>query len=226
MELLFPNEAEQPVEIPGQMTFVPEDEAAPPVRRMKFDAEIHAEAALSDPSRIRILLCDVLARFDGRLPESWLYEVTVGAGHISYFLYEDALGFLLDSGSVVSEPDAAGEPFCYLTERGRLTVRRLRRYVPKLFRDRVMLTALRYVARQKALRDLKIGYEPDGDGCRLCLTCSDQGREMFFLRIAAPDRAAAEMLGERILRNPAGFFGKVLDLAFRNEEEQFDLTDN
>ena len=98
--------------------------------------------------------------------------------------------------------------------------------VPKLFRDRVMLTALRYVARQKALRDLKIGYEPDGDGCRLCLTCSDQGREMFFLRIAAPDRAAAEMLGERILRNPAGFFGKVLDLAFRNEEEQFDLTDN
>ena len=136
------------------------------------------------------------------------------------------VGWLIDSGSAVTETDASGTVQCFLTERGRQTVKRLRQYVPKLFRDQVMLTALRYVTRQKALRDLKIGYESEADGCRLCLTCSDQGREMFFLRIAAPDRAAAEMLGERILRNPAGFFGKVLDLAFRNEEEQFDLTDN
>ncbi|MBQ3940300.1 MAG: DUF4364 family protein [Oscillospiraceae bacterium] len=225
MDLLIPNDGEQTVEIPGQMTFVPEP-AAPPSHKSKFDAEIRSEAALNDPSMIRILLCDVLAKFDGRLPEDWLYEIAVGAGHISYFLYEDALGWLLDSGSVVTEPDTAGQPQCYLTERGRLTVRRLRRYVPKLFRDQVMLTALRYVSRQKALRDLKIRYESDADGWHLCLTCSDQGREMFFLRIAAPDRAAAEMLGERILRNPAGFFGKVIDLAVRNEEEQFDLTDN
>lgn len=226
MELLFPNEAEQTVEIPGQLSFVPDSAAASPAAKSKFDAEIHSEAALSDPPRIRILLCDVLAKFDGKLPEDWLYEITVGAGHISYFLYEDAFGWLLDNGSVVTEPDAEGVSVCYLTERGSLTVRRLRRYVPKLFRDQVMLTALRYVSRQKALRDLQIRYEPGETGCRLCLTCSDQGREMFFLRIAAPDRASAEMLGERILRNPAGFFGKVIDLAVRNEEEQFDLTDN
>ena len=109
---------------------------------------------------------------------------------------------------------------------GKVTAKRLRQYVPKLFRDQVMLTALRYVARQKALRDLQITYEDCDGGCMVCLRCSDQGREMFFLRIRAANRSDAEMLGERILRNPAGFFGKVLDLAFRNEEEQFDLTDN
>lgn len=227
MELLFAAETEQPVEIPGQLTFVPDAPAdAAPARKSKFDAELHPDAALSDPSRIRILLCDVLAKFEGRLPEEWLYEIFVGAGHISYFLYEDALGYLLDSGSVVSEQDAEGASHCYLTERGRMTVRRLRQYVPKLFRDQVMLTALRYVSRRKALRDLQIGYETVSDGCRLCLTCSDRGREMFYLRISAPDRASAEMLGERILCNPAGFFGKVIDLAVSNEEEQFDLTDN
>ena len=224
MELLIQNQTDEPVEIPGQLTFVPE--TAPSVKRSKFDAEIHSEAALSDPSRIRILICDVLAKFDGRLPESWLYEIFVGAGHVSYFLYEDALGWLLDNGSAVTETDAAGETQCFLTDRGRQTVRRLRQYVPKLFRDQVMLTALRYTDRQKALRDLRIAYEDEANGCRLCLTCSDNGREMFYLRIGTPDRASAELLGERILRNPTGFFGKVIDLAVRNEEEQFDLTDN
>ena len=207
-----------PEELPGQLTFVPE---TPGHQKARYSAEMNGEANLNDPSRIAILICDVLAHFDGTLPTDWLYDIMVGAEHVSYFLYEDALGYLISIHSVLEQDGQYT-----LTANGKVTAKRLRQYVPKLFRDQVMLTALRYVARQKALRDLQITYEDCDGGCMVCLRCSDQGREMFFLRIRAANRSDAEMLGERILRNPAGFFGKVLDLAFRNEEEQFDLTDN
>ncbi len=54
----------------------------------------------------------------------------------------------------------------------------------------------------------------------------DHGQEMFFLRISAPSKESAEELGERVLRNPARFFGKILDLALTNEAEPFDLRNN
>ena len=141
------------------------------------------------------------------------------------FWYDDTLGGLIESGSAVYEDSEQGR-LVRLTDAGTENVRRTRLLVPKLFRDRVHLTALRYVARQEALRDLKITYEPDEYGCKLCLCCMDHGTEMFFLRISAPSRENAEELSERILRNPARFFGKIIDLAMTNEEEPFDLTDN
>ena len=145
------------------------------------------------------------------------------SGHVSYFLYADAIGFLQESGAVVEEQDGTKQPVYFLTERGRLTAQKLRQYVPKPFRDQVMLTALRFVSREKALRDLSIGYESDDDGCALCMTCKDGGHDMFSLRIHAPSEDSAQMLGERILRNPAGFFGKIIDIAMNNEEETYDL---
>ena len=36
----------------------------------------------------------------------------------------------------------------------------------------------------------------------------------------------AKLLGERIMLNPAGFYGKVIDLALSNEEPPYDLSDN
>ena len=123
-------------------------------------------------------------------------------------------------------PDETGETCCILTETGRRNARNLRLMVPKVFRDQVHLKALHYVTRQKALRDLQISYEDEAQECKLCLRCMDHGKEMFFLRISAPSRESAEELGERVLLNPARFFGKILDLALTNEAEPFDLTGN
>ena len=217
-----------PVELPGQLTFVPEPprSAENPAKHSKYDAAVSSEVSLENPVHITILLCDILAHFDGRLPADWLYEICVGAGHLNYFLYCSAVDDLLAQGSAEERTDASGIRSFALTKKGRSCAEKLRRYVPKYFRDQVMLTALRYVHRQKALRDMKITYEQHEKDWSVCLTCCDCGREMFFLRIHAPGQAEAEALGERILRNPAGFFGKVLDLALNNEEVQFDLTDN
>lgn len=211
--------------LPGQITFFPDMEPEPA-------SHIQLQRPISPPQLSQledwefcIIISDVLMRFDGRLPEPWLFDIMVGGNILNNFLYHDALGSLLETKAVerIREYDTE---MIVLTESGRTNAKNLRLMVPKIFRDQVHLAALRSVTRQKALRDLKISYEPDDKDCKLCLCCLDHGEEMFFLRISTPSREVAEELGERILRNPARFFGRIIDLAMTNEEEPFDLTDN
>lgn len=212
--------------LPGQLTFFPELESDPAPRIRLQNPISPPEFSQLEQWKISILICDVLLRFDGAMPERWLYDIMVGGGYFNHFIYTDACGALTEHGAAEIVQDEAGENVCVLTAVGKANVKRLRLYVPKVFRDQVHLTALRYIARQRALRDLQITFEPDGDACRLCLRCMDHGTEMLFLRISAPSQAHAEELSERILRNPSRFFGSILDLAMTNEEEPFDLADN
>ena len=210
----------------GQLAFFPEMEPEESV------PEFDGSRAIPAPSteqmshwHICILLSDLLLRFNGILPEDWLYEIAVPTGHVSYFMYMDAIGALQEQNSIVSCTED-GVPCFRLTDAGKRSVKQSRLYVPKFFRDRVHLTALRYVARKRALRDLRSSYEQDAHGWNVTLSCMDRGTEMMQLRIHAPSKEQAELFNERILRNPARFFGKLLDLALTNEEEQYDLTDN
>ncbi len=222
----MPEEMMPEEKLSGQLAFFPEME---PEDSLPGSSDLRAIPAPSTEQmshwHICILLSDILLRFDGVLPEDWLYEIMVPTGHVSYFMYMDAIGALLEQKSVVC-CTADGLPSYRLTETGRLSVKQSRLYVPKYFRDRVHLTALRYVARQRALRDLRQSCEPSGNGWSMTISCMDHGAEMMQVRIHTPGKEQAEMLGERIQCNPARFFGKLLDLALTNEEEQYDLTDN
>ena len=46
------------------------------------------------------------------------------------------------------------------------------------------------------------------------------------LNLYAPDLTQAKILGEKIMLNPSGFYGKVIDLALSNKEVSYDLSDN
>lgn len=221
------HEAEIPEELPGQLTFVPEDAVR--------DAHKHAEKTaggelsapdLTHPPFICILLCDILAEFDNVLPEAWLYDIMVKSGHINYFQYADVTGFLLENEMAAESFAKDGTQQYMLLPKGIQCAKLLRLYVPKLYRDQVKLTALRYVSRQRAMQDIEISYIEGREDWAVCVKCKDHAREMFFLRIHAPTKSDAEQLGERILRNPSAFFSKVLDTVMQNEEEQFDLRGN
>lgn len=221
-------EPEIPEELPGQLAFFSEEEVpqAPASAKRGARAPKVRTPDLTHPPFICILICDILSQMGGRLPTDWLYDIMVGAGHINYFLYEDVTGFLLENGMAEEQTDKDGGAEYALLDKGRQCAKLLRLYVPKIYRDRVLLTALRYRARQNAMRDMEIGYEQTDTDWMLRVTGKDQGREMFGLQIHAPTKKDAESLGECILRNPAGFFGRVLEMVLTNEEEQFDLTDN
>ena len=46
------------------------------------------------------------------------------------------------------------------------------------------------------------------------------------LRLYAPDLTQAKLIGEKIMLNPAGFYGKIVDIALSNKEPPYDLSDN
>lgn len=226
METLIP-QAEY--SIPGQLAFFPEYEDK---KKRNSHEPVFArpipppDMAFEEDWQVNILMADVLRRFGGMLPERWLYGIMVDSGFVSYFVYADALGSLLDNASAARVTNAEGEESIVLTTTGTENVLRLRHMVPKIFRDRVHLSAVRYINRQRALQEMQITYEPAEEGCMLCIRCVEKGTEMLTLRLHAPSREAAEELAERILLNASGFFGKILDLALRNEEIPVDLSDN
>ena len=220
---MFEDTLIQEEELPGQLAFFPEEEHPAP----QLTAEIQLpELPFLDVYRLRILIGDILMRFHGMLRRDWLYAVMVEKIGISYFVYADAVGALLDNGTAAEVHDEEGNDCIALTPAAMQQIPRLRSVVPKLFRDQAHIKAIRYVNRQIALRDLSISYEDTGDGCLLCMSCMENGREMIGLRLRAGSRDDAESLAEHILCNPAGFFGRLIDLALTNTEKPFDLTDN
>lgn len=210
-------------ELPGQLAFFPEETPAAAAEPEELRLP---ELPFIDPYRLRILIGDILLRFGGILRADWLHAVMVSQLGVSYFVYADAVGALLDNGSAAEVTDAVGAQCIALTPAGMQNLPKLRSLVPKLFRDQAHTAAIRYVRRQRALRDLVISYEETGDDCMLCIRCQDKGQEMIGLRLRAPSRTEAELLAEKILCNPAGFFGRLIDLALTNTEEPFDLSDN
>ena len=89
-----------------------------------------------------------------------------------------------------------------------------------------MLAALRYFARVQYEKELKIEYEPVGNGYYTHVRCVDVNFDLMDLKLYAPDLAQAKLIGEKILLNPAGFYGKVIEVALSNEEPPYDLSDN
>ncbi len=224
-QTLFSVDDPELIPLPGQLAFFPETKPAVPVRHKVRQYPDLKPARLQDPHLVRIMICVVLHRLNQPIPEAWLYDILVTAGHINFFLYTDALGFLLDNASLTQQ-NQDGENILELTDKGFACATEMRQYVPKVLRDRVVLTALRFVARKKAMQEMSVTYDAVSDGCMLCVRCNDRCREMFTLRLHTPNRNAAEELADRIMRNPTAFFGKLLDSALNNEEESFDLRDN
>ena len=72
----------------------------------------------------------------------------------------------------------------------------------------------------------KIEYIPVENGCYTHIRCLDTKNDLMDLKLFAPDMGQAKLIGEKIMLNPAGFYGKVIELALSNEEIPYDLTDN
>ena len=89
-----------------------------------------------------------------------------------------------------------------------------------------MLAALRYFARIKYEQEIKIEYIPLENGVYTHIRCLDVKNDLMDLKLYAPDMGQAKLIGEKVMLNPAGFYGKVIELALSNEEDPYDLSDN
>ena len=167
-----------------------------------------ATPPIMDSHMANILLCYLLYRIDRPVQVSQLYDIAVGSNIINYFAYQESISYLTEHGSVQLRRMPEGVEEYVLMEPGVQTARELRNYVGKAYRDKLVSAALQYFARLKRESEVKLEYIP------------------LDLKLYAPDYTQAKYLGEQIMRNPAGFYGKILEAAFSNQEERIDLSDN
>ena len=170
-----------------------------------------ADTEIRDVPTLNILLCYLLYKIDHPVSPEQLYDIAIGTGIINYFYYQDSIGYLLKNGLVSAEKDGNGNENYVLDPKGRECAKQLKNYAPKSYRDE---------------KELKIEYEPVGNGYYTHVRCVDTGFDLMDLRLYAPDLTQAKLIGEKILLNPAGFYGKVIEVALSNEEPPYDLSDN
>lgn len=185
-----------------------------------------ATPPIMDPHTANILICYLLYRIDKPVRVAHLYDIAVGSDIINYFAYQDSITYLTSHGSVLVQKHNNGIEYYTLTENGIRTAKELRNYVGKAYRDKLVSAALHYFARIKRQNEVKIDYIPLQKGYYVHVRCLDVQDDLLDLKLYAPDYTQAKYLGEQIMLNPAGFYGKILDAAFSNEEENYDLSDN
>lgn len=185
-----------------------------------------ADMEIKDVPTLNILLCYLMYKIGKDVDTENLYEIAISTGIINYFYYQDSIDYLLKNDLVALKKNDTGNDCYELLPKGKACARELKKYAPKSYRDKLVLAALKYFARRKYEQEIKIEYIKLDNGYYTHVRCLDTSDDLMDLKLYAPDLTQAKLIGEKIMLNPAGFYGKVVELALSNEEEPYDLSDN
>lgn len=172
---------------------------------------------LTDTYAIKILVCYFLKQINRPITPEQLIEIATEDGLINYFIFTEAINQLLEAKTLILE-ERDGEQYYVLTEMARIGADDFKTMVPRAFRDKILTSGLKFFARLKNENDVKISYTEQQKGWSVNVLCTEGGLTLMDLKLYAPDREQAEILGEKIMLNPVDFYGKVLDYALENEE--------
>lgn len=184
-----------------------------------------ADTEIKDLPTLNILICYLLYRIGKNVEVEQLYEIAMETGIISYFNYQDSIGYLIENGLITIENISGKE--CYIIQpKGKACAEQLKSYAPKSCRDRIVSVALKYFARLKYEHEVKVDYLPDDNGCYINIRCIDSRYDLMDMKLYAPDLEQAKLVGEKIMLNPTDFYGKIIEMVLSNKEASYDLTDN
>ena len=196
-----------------------------------LDENIHkmseyANTQIEDVPTINILLCYLLYKIGRPVQPDQLYEIAMSTGTINYFYYQDSINYL-KTNLLVRTDTVDGYEVFILEKKGIVCAKQLKSYVPKSYRDKLVLAALRYFAKIKYEQEIKIEYIRLENGYYTHVRCLDDDEsDLMDLKLYAPDLTQAKLIGDKIMLDPSGFYGKVIELALSNEEKAYDLSDN
>ena len=179
-----------------------------------------ATPTVMDSYTASILICYLLRRIGKPIQKEHLYDIAVGNEIINYFFYQESITNLIHQNLIQVIPDKQNVPAFQLTDRGREYARQLKEYVSKPYRNKLVSAAFRYFAKIKRENEVKLEYIPLKKGYYVHVRCLDRECDLLDLKLYAPDLTQAKFLGEQIMKNPAGFYGKILEAAFSNEEAE------
>ena len=169
-----------------------------------------ATPTVMDSYTASILICYLLRRIGKPIQKEHLYDIAVGNEIINYFFYQESITNLIHQNLIQVIPDKQNVPAFQLTDRGR---------------NKLVSAAFRYFAKIKRENEVKLEYIPLKKGYYVHVRCLDRECDLLDLKLYAPDLTQAKFLGEQIMKNPAGFYGKILEAAFSNEEAELSIPE-
>lgn len=185
-----------------------------------------ADTEIQDVPTLNILICYLLKKIEKPVNTEHLYDILITTGLVNYFSYQESIGFLLENGHIRIETDEKDEDCYTLMPKGTACAKELKKYAPKSYRDNLVLAALRYFARIRMEQEVNVEYTETENGCYVRVRCHDNKNDLMDLKLFAPDKSQAQLIGDRIMLNPANFYSKIIELVLSNEEDPYDLTDN
>lgn len=191
-----------------------------------FKMSKSADTEIKDTGMSNILICYLLHKLGRPVETEQLYEIAVGNEIISYFFYQESIDYLLKNNIIkIVKNDNLKD--CYVNdERGTLCAIELKRYIPKSYRDKIVLSALKYFDRLKKEQEFVVEYiKVKTGGYYTRIRCLDILNDLMDIKLYAPDYSQAKLIGEKIMLNPAGFYDKVMSLALSNKEEEYNLSE-
>ncbi len=181
-------------------------------------------AELNSVHYVKVLLCCLLNKLNRSVTEKQLYEIVLDSEVINYFYYTEALGELIENGSA-ERIERGGETFVELTEKGRHGADYFDETVPRYFRYRILKAAMYYFARLERESEADVRIVPTEKGCEVRCVIGDADYDLMSMSLYAPDSEQAELIKEKIMLDPLGFYRKVIGFALENEEEQIEVSD-
>lgn len=181
---------------------------------------------LTDMYAIKVLICYFLNQIGRPVSPRQLTEIATGDRLINYFFFTEAISSMLDTKMITLEyPDSC--PKYVLQEKGRRCAVEFKSIVPQSFRDRIMTAGMQFFTRLNNENNISVDIEKLQKGCMLNCVCNDVNDiALMKLSLFAPDEEQAELMKNRLMVNPAAFYGKVVDFLLENREEDFDLPED
>lgn len=179
---------------------------------------------LTDTYAVKILICYFLKQINRPITPDQLTDIATNDGVLNYFVFMEAMNQMLESGTITIE-ERDGEEYYVLSEIARAGADDFKKIVPRSFRERILSSGLKFFAKLKNDRDVKVSVTEQNRGYAVNCICTDGTMVLMDLKLFAPDKEQANMLADKIMLNPSEFYGKILDFAVNNEEYKPDLKE-
>ena len=129
---------------------------------------------------VKILLCYILDKLNRTVTEEQLRLISEDSGVISYFFFSDALEELIANGSVeVTEED--GRRIISITEKGRLGSEYFNRYIPLVFRKKLLHSAFSFFVREENEGMCSCDISDNEDGSTVSFRLRDGNTELISM---------------------------------------------
>lgn len=177
---------------------------------------------LNSVHSVKVLLCYILDKLNRSVSEEQLRIISEDSGIINYFYFADALDELIRNNSIVEEA-TDGTRMLSITEKGRLGSEYFNRYIPLVFRKKLLHAAYSFFINEQNENICSCSISDIQDGCKVDFKLHDKKFDLIDMSFYAPDRDQAEMIMEKIKSNPAGAYKKILGFLLNNEKEEIDI---